>query len=355
MTARVTLVIPTKDRPALLRRQLSYYRQAGFAGTILIADSTEQQGFQATSHWLREFSNQLSVRHYHLPGLFVTEAVRAVTREVRTPYVAVIPDDDFLIPSGIAQCADFLDKNIGYIAAHGLGILIESEDGGTDHIRSAGYYPQPVLSDDLASDRVANHLRAYSVTLYSTHRTEAWVKVFDATPSAKDNPLCYDRSFSDELLQCSLTAAYGKIAQIDCLYLVRQTHNTRNLLPAWYRWLTGEKWRPSYLWYRDKVAAAICEVDDIPLQRAQEAVDSGLVEYLQKFIGARAEGAEGLVARIRRITLRYLPASGRAVLRRYRSRFGSGYISFEGLMDPASPYHRDFVQIFKAVTGKEHG
>jgi len=352
MTSRVTLVIPTLNRPEFLRRQLAYYRQMGFAGDILVADSSEQAGFQSTSHWMNEFASHLTVRHYHLPKLSFAGAIRELTKEVRTPYVAVIPDDDFLIPSGIAQCADFLDKDDGYIAAHGLGIVIYSSDSGTNHISAAGYYPQPVLSDDPASDRVINHVRNYSVTFFSTHRTEIWVKVFEATPSSKDSPLCCDRSFSDELLQCALTAAYGKIGQIDCLYLVRQDHNMRNWLPNWYQWLTSEKWRPSYLWYRDKVAAAICEVDDIPLQRAQGAVDSSLAEYLQKFIGARAEGAEGLVTRIRRVILHYLPGSGRAVLRQYRSRLGSRYISFEGLMDPVSPYHRDFLHIHNAVTRK---
>ncbi len=354
MTSRVTLVIPTRNRRELLRRQLGYYRQVGFAGDILVADSTEQAGFQVTSHCVSEFSGYLSVRHYHLPELSFAGAIRGLTREVRTPYVAVIPDDDFLIPSGIVQCADFLDSDDGYIAAHGLGILIDSGDGGTDHIRAAGYYRQPVLLDDLASDRVINHLGDYSVVLFSTHRTAIWARVFDATPSAKDNSLCCDRSFSDELLQCALTAAYGKVAQINCLYLVRQVHEMRNFLPAWYQWLTSEKWWPSYQWFRDKVAAAICEVDDIPLQRAQGAVDLGLMEYLQKLPGGRTVGrGEALVARIRQITRRQIPGLVKAALRRFRSRFGFRHISFEGLMDPASPYHEDFMHIYKAVTGKE--
>jgi len=324
-----------------------------FLGDILIADSSDQAGFQATEKWLGEFSGLLSIRHYHLPDLSFAGAIRELTKEVRTPYVAVIPDDDFLIPSGIEQCADFLDSSDGYIAAHGLGIIISSSDGNTEHICAAGHYPQPILSDDLASDRVLNLLQNYSVTLFSTHRTEIWAKVFEATPSARDSLLCCDRAFSDELLQCVLTAAYGKIAQNDCLYLVRQDHNTRNLLPGWYRWLTSEKWWPSYLWFRDKVAAAICEVDDIPLQQAQEAVDSGLAGYMQRYVGGRARGSEGLVARIRRITMRHLPDSVKAVLRRLRSRFKFRDMSLESLMRPASPYHRDFLKILNVVTRKD--
>ena len=35
---------------------------------------------------------------------------------------------------------------------------------------------------------LSNYLRAYAVTLFSTHRTETWVKIYDATASANDNP-----------------------------------------------------------------------------------------------------------------------------------------------------------------------
>ena len=152
-----------------------------------------------------------------------------------------------------------------------------------------------------------------------------------------------------------MTAAHGKIAQIDGLYLVRQTHNTRAPTPAWYKWLTGEKWRPSYLWFRDRVAAAICEVDGIPLQAAQSAVEAGLADYLRKCVSAELEEPKGLSAQLRPIARRYVPAAGKATLRRIRSRFKPQYISLEGLLDPTSPYHRDFVPIWNAVTGKEHG
>lgn len=349
MTTRTTLVIPTFNRPALLQRQLVYYMQTGFAGDILVADSSKQEAFQVSSRWMRKEAGGLSLRHYHLPDLSFAGAIRDIVQEVRTPYVAVIPDDDFLIPSGIARCADFLDRDSQYIAAHGLGILIESADGGTDSIRAAAYYSQPLLVNDSSADRVRKYLGNYSVSLFSLHRTEIWKKIFAATPVAAEHPLCCDRSFSDELLQCALTAAYGKIAQVEGLYLVRQTHNTRNFLPAWYQWLTSEKWRPSYLWFRDKVAVVISEMDGISSQAAQEAVDLGLAEYLRKPMAA---GSEKSGVRMRQLAKLCLPYVGQAALRRFRSRFASGYISLEGLMDPASPYYADFRQIYDSVTEK---
>ncbi len=344
----VSIIIPTMNRPKLLLRLIHYYGSLEFRGKILIGDSSNAEIFQETASALENYKGRLDICHRHLPGRSVAAAVMDMSEYLRTPYVCLAPDDDFIVPRTIEKCIQFLDGHPDYIAAHGMGILIASADGRPDCISAAGYYRQPVLSDRLASDRVLHHLRNYSVSLFSTHRAEVWKQVFEATPSVKDQPLCCDRSFSDELLQCVLTAAYGKIAQIDGLYLVRQTHDARYLLPDWYRWLTSEKWHPSYLWFRDKVVAAICEVDGSHLQHAQDAVDTGFAEYLRKYIGARAAGPEGLVARIRQIARRHLPKSVKAALRgQFRP------LSLEALMDSSSPYYRDFLQIYNAVTRKD--
>ncbi len=350
MTERVTLVIPTMNRPKLLFRQLKYYASQGFSGDILVADSSVSNEFRDAARWMVTLSGDLSLKHYHLPNLSVAQAISEVACEVRTPYVAVIPDDDFLIPSGVSRCVNFLDRDDRYIAAHGLGVLIESNDGGVDSIAAAGYYPQPTLSADLAVDRVIDHMEDYAVTLFSVHRTDTWVQVFASTPSVKDAPLCCDRSFADELLQCVLTAAHGRIAQIKGIYLVRQTHNARNFLPSWYEWMVSDKWQPSCMWFRDKVASVISEIDHIPFQRAQDAVDVALAKYLQKTIGTVHAGRSS--SRLRVFVDQSIPSGAKALLRKWRSRFGSEYISLEGLADQSSPYHHDFLGVYQSVTGR---
>ena len=347
MSVRVTLVIPTLNRPALLRRQLNYYKKTGFKGEILIADSTEGVGYHATSILVAEFSSILSLKHYHLPELSFAGAILKIIKEVQTPYVAVIPDDDFLIVSGIERCVNFLDNDNKFIAAHGLGIWIGSDDGGTDTISVVGHYPLPVLLNNTGSDRVINHLENYKVTLFSIHRTEIWVKIFSNTPSAIKHPLCCDRAFSDELLQCALTAVYGKVAQIEGLYLVRQTHNTRNFLPAWYKWLTSERWWPSYISFRDKVAGALVEIDGVSLSCAQKTIDFALSQYLYKSILLEMNESRG--KGINQFIKRWMPKEGLPVLRWMRSRILFRRLSLIGLMRPASPYHRDFLSVYNSV------
>ena len=62
-----------------------------------------------------------------MPGFNSVECVGKLVHMVSTPYAAFVADDDFLVPSALEQCADFLDVNQDYSAAHGLGILVTVE------------------------------------------------------------------------------------------------------------------------------------------------------------------------------------------------------------------------------------
>jgi glycosyltransferase domain-containing protein len=339
------------NRPKLLLRLICYYYLLEFRGKILIGDSSNTKVFQEMARALEKYKDRLDICHYHLPGRSVAAAVLDMNEHLTTPYVCLVPDDDFIVPRAITKCIRFLDDHHDYIAAHGLGALISSSSGDSGIIDSAGFYPQTTIEEATASIRLHKHSENYSVSLFSVYRFGIWRKMFMNIATPCMHPQCCDKSFTDELLPCCLSVVYGKIKQIDGLYLVRQVHDARYLLPTWYQWLTGEKWQPSYLWFRDKVTGAISEMDCIPLQRAQEVVDLGLMQYLRKSVGLKRP--EGLGGRIRRIAKRCIPNAGLAVLRRFRPWFVSGYLSLESLMDPTSPYHQDFLQIYNSVTRQE--
>ena len=142
--------------------------------------------------------------------------------------------------------------------------------------------------------------------------------------------------------------ALGKIAPVEGLYLVRQSHDTRNFLPVWYQWLTSEKWQPSYLWFRDRVASVITEIDGVALPFARETVDLALARYLQKLVGM--EKMQGQVAFLRRIVKRCLPESGMVILRRILSRITFRQLTLDSLLSPNCPFHNDFIPVYHSIT-----
>lgn len=348
MTVKSTLVIPTLNRPLLLRRQLQYYKQSGYSGEILVADSSPVPAYTETSAWLADFAGTLAVRHFHLPDMSFAKAISAISDEVRTPYVAVIPDDDFLVPSGIGRCIEFLESDPGYIAANGLGILISADESCPEQINAASYYRQPAIADEKSGDRVASLLRNYSVTLFSMHRTAIWRNIFAATPTHGDGASRSDRAFSDELLQCTLAAAYGKIARVNTLYLVRQDHRSRNFLPDWYSWVTHENWQPSYQWFCGKVSGVVAAMDGISMQCARKQVDSAFSEYLRAVVGRRDHG-KGSLDRMRQVARRHAPRAILNLVRRWQAILQPKRLSIDALMNPRSPHHDEFQKIYTAV------
>lgn len=349
----VSLIVPTKNRPDMLLRLIKYYRELGFRGKILIGDSSDKGISVQIAQSLSENFSKIDCQHYYLPDTPFGPAMNFLNKKIKTHYVAYVADDDFLIPGAIEACIAFLDTHPDYVAAHGIGALIGSRSGENTDIQSAGYYRQPIVEQDSAVGRFRSLFESYSVSLFSIHRADTWRRIFRDTPDPMVSPGHADLSFGGELLQSSLSAVYGKIGQIDKLYLIRQAHNSRYLLPSsvsWFDWITKQDWRDSYLYFRDHVARAISETDGIPLIQSEQHVGHSFSNYLRQLIAS----AEAKPSRIREFTreskrLRTLRSLWRVVLAGLRPTF----ITLENLKSPTSPYYTDFLPIHRAVTEPE--
>jgi glycosyltransferase domain-containing protein len=343
----ISIIIPTMNRPKLLLRLLQYLSSLEFDGHILIGDSSSAKIFREVEVDLEVLKGKLSITHCHIPGHSVAAAVVHMNKYLTTSYVCLIPDDDFIVPQTVGACIKFLDEHDDYVAAHGLGLTIGSFSGNSQIVDRVAFYRQTVSSEETASARLQRHLESYSVSLFSVHRSEVWSKMFMNVATPLSRAEFYEKSFMDELLPCCLSVVYGKVKEIDGLYLVRQMHNERYLLPSWYQWLTSEKWYASYRFFHEIVSNDICEMDGITLSRAHEAVDLGFSRYLQQVVGL--VGLESLGGRIRKLVKRSIPRFGLIFLRDLRSRLELNRLSLDALMSPNSRYHREFIQIYNLV------
>jgi glycosyltransferase domain-containing protein len=344
----ISIIIPTMNRPELLLRLVRYFDTLEFKGQILIGDSSRPEVFHAAASALDKYRGSLNLTHHHLPGRSVAAAVVEMNQYLSTRYVCLVADDDFIVPATTAKCIEFLNNHPDYVAAHGLGVLISSLSGDSSTIANAGYYPQTIMEEGTAATRLSRHLGSYSVTLFSVHRTEVWRKMFMNTPLPSKSPQYCDKTFTDELLQCCLSVVYGKVKQVDGLYLVRQVHDERYLLPTWFAWLNNERWHPSYLHFRTQLAQAIANEDCIPIPDAERIVDSAFATYLSWVVTNNAAKPNRL-----REHARSIPILRRAwqLMRELRVKIQPAkIISLSSLLHTSSPYHQDFFPVFSAVT-----
>lgn len=335
----VSLIVPTLERPDFLMRLMHFYQLSKFTGKILIGDGSKAQYVKQTQTALKHIAPNLDISHWHFPGAGVAQVVRELSSKISTPYVALVADDDFLVPSALEKCVMFLEENPDYGAAHGAGISFSlTNTGAYGKIASCGYYPQPLREEPEAARRLIAHLQDYSVSLFSLHRTEIWREMFSATEGI------HDVSFSAELLPCCISVVLGKIKQLDGLMLVRQVHDRRYGLPDMYDWVTDEAWCQSYAFVHERLAQIISRQDFIDRDEGKIVVKRGFSIYLRNLQERRI--TRGLILWRRRI--KRMPGAHFAWHWVQKIMSGNQF-SLPMLLKPTSPYHGDFMNIHNVI------
>ena len=105
----VTVIIPAHNRPERLRRLLDYYSRTDIK--VLVPDSSD--------HPFADAEKYPDITYLHRPKLHFLLKLKEVLPMISTPYVLYCADDDFAVPSGIAQMTAFLDEHPDYSTAQG--------------------------------------------------------------------------------------------------------------------------------------------------------------------------------------------------------------------------------------------
>lgn len=237
----ISIVIPTFRRAPFMARTLRYYAAAGFDGKLLVGDSSEEGEAYAVRREVARLSPRLDVEYLDCRGQDDRLTLHRLAMRVETPYVAYSGDDDYLFPTTLRACAEFLDANPGYVSVHGEGWDFALEpDGPQGQLRLLGPYAQPVLEQARARDRMHGHFLRYGVTLFGVHRAVTWRKMWSHSSTVAD------RTFAAELIPCCMTPLLGKIGAVSGASVLRQCHPQRYGLPGATQWVQGRDWQAGF-------------------------------------------------------------------------------------------------------------
>lgn len=351
----VTLCIPTKDRPEFLARVLRYYRGQGARFQVVIADSSPSAVAEANQRLVESLRPGLNLRYLRYePEIHVAQKIAHALEQVETPYAALGADDDFSVPTALERAAGFLAAHPDYALAHGEAILFHApaaaagNGGGPLVVR----YAQRSVEQPTGALRLLDHLRHYALTFYSMQRTtllrDTWKVV---------SGLELDYAFV-ELLPSCLAIIQGKSTQLGGLYLARQGHAAQtsvNHLRDPLEWVADPSWASQQARVRHVLAETLARQDGLTLEEAREVVKQAFWWCLAKTLTTKWDnryGQRGIAARLRfRAMARRVPGL-RSAWRAARTLLpgGSQTISLETLRRPTSPYHADFMPIYRVVT-----
>ena len=381
----LTILIPTRNRSRFVARLLHYFRNVGCPFPIVVADSSSPSEAEATGRYVASFATDLDVGHVRFPdsgeiSLVFTKIWRTLST-IDSRYAAVCADKEFLAPSGIQQCVQYLEAHPAYSLAHGRAAFLESPHPSnvTSDARTRTWLaPQRSVESGDPQTRLRDHLQNYTATAYSVHRrTDLMLNMRLAEEQRLDGRF-------GELLTSCMSMIQGKVRLLDTLYSVRPRRpdlsNSKQPGGRVGDWLAGD-FSERYANLRSCLAAALVEATGMPLRDGKDSIDSAFEPFLARLLkmdtpsegasrnrpfGRLASRTKGLaeilpdaarVALLDRRLARMIRAPRRAYdemraerVLRWKIRSKMGYMSTAQLMDQRSPYRNDFLPIYESVT-----
>ena len=100
-----------------MNRLLKFYDEYSEKFNFLILDSSSQIPEKSI---LKYFKRDNVEYHKFDSNIFYATKIAEGSIHIKTKYAVCCADDDFLIPSGIINAKEYLEKNSNYASAHGL-------------------------------------------------------------------------------------------------------------------------------------------------------------------------------------------------------------------------------------------
>lgn len=345
----LTINVVTKDRPDFIFRMLSYYAAVQYPHWLLVGDGSTGEALEQNRKTIEFFKKTLKIKYHEFPNSSVPEAYCGLLEGITTPYVSCCNDSTFLIPNSLNQCMQFLQDHPDYSAAHGLGVLFElKKPGAFGAIDKMGRYQGlGEVSEKTGAQRLIRYSKNYSVTAYCVFKSQTWKDMW------ANASLIPDRCFASELLPCCRCVVYGKVKELDCLYMVRHVHQKTSKMADFYDWITSDPWSSSFKIFNEELTNTLAEEGHLPREQAQGVVKQSIWTFLNTSCRTR------YYENYHRKNNRFASIEEKLRKRWHRLARGDSFQSMflrdkklvlAALLNPNSRYHKDFMPIYKIIT-----
>ncbi len=221
---KIDLIIPTYNRPFFLRRILDYYQINGRDFNFIIADSSNPKN-KAQNRKLVNTYPKLNILYIDKfpQNLSQHDKFAKMIKYAKSKYVCFCADDDFIIPNGIKEAVNFLEKNPDYSAAHGnyISFYLHKTPFYSKQFWWRFLYSPYSISSSNPIDRLVLHLTNYNMVVWAVRRTKVVKKCYEEFSKSKIDP--YLLPVFGELLPDVLTVIYGKTKHLNNFYAARQS------------------------------------------------------------------------------------------------------------------------------------
>jgi glycosyltransferase domain-containing protein len=274
MTDQLTIVIITYNRYPFLLRLLNFYDMYPQTFQILILDSSSD----VMDHQeLKGYFTQKHITHKKFDSkIFFIDKIARGCEQIKTGYAVLCADDDFLNPTALVPCVEFLAVNKDYASAHGLYFNHSNGEKTRRSTFTIGPLNKAHSSDNkTATKRVLAYLsgKTGSYPMYAIHRRETFELIWsESVKYVSDWGL-------SELFPCCLSFAYGNMKVLPIFYASREPNN--------FTWYDEERHKKMYSDEKlekavDGLSKHLSNVDKISLDDARNFALDAFNVYLNR-------------------------------------------------------------------------
>jgi glycosyltransferase domain-containing protein len=285
MFSDLTVVIPTRNRPSFLQRQLRHLTES-VGVSALVSDSSDPEIAEEIREIVRSAGEGVELVSHPTP-VRTFPSIASVAPRVRTPYVIRCNDDDLLVPDGLQCAVDLLDSSPSAVAVVGDLYQFPLEGVSATPGPLAGPVRSAPLQHPCPLERLATAARSTWWHLAcSVKRTEVFQDAFRLIDEAG-----MDWLFA-EIVASLHPATRGVIEAVrHPLYLVQrhQEQVSRSTQGGWgdvLLWLRRESWREHCEQVRASFSAGLA-TSEAPPGEVAAVVDGALLHVLSKICGNR--------------------------------------------------------------------
>lgn len=281
----LTVLLPLKDRARYTLRWLSYAESIRLPFKVLIADGGVDAAVSNALSDRRSFPNvdfeYIRYRPDDSHADYYAKLADAAGR-IKTPYVAMIDNDDFLVVDALRESVQFLREHSGHVACGGQSALFwvgsDRPDGNSlygKRVEWKAHRGDQSNDGDTARARLRNlYLGDSETCFYLVKRTHLLQAQFQELRDLGIQDL-----FLMEILLYFRTAIAGCIERLDCLQIARQ-QNSPGSSASSYEASSGDTfgrmllpgWSAEFAKFVSASSNALAERDQITLGEARDLV-----------------------------------------------------------------------------------
>ncbi|MEA3255572.1 MAG: TIGR00180 family glycosyltransferase, partial [Candidatus Altiarchaeota archaeon] len=274
-----SIVIPTHNRPAYLRRILTYFNQYGKEFRIIVADSSLDENKKRNKEIISSLPelNILYINNYPSDIYPYTKIANAIDY-VDTKYCVICADDDFLTPNGINQSVDFLEKNPEFTIAQGYNIpfwLETNKENKPVFCWTPIHLCESITFPDVVSRFLFYFSESPFATFYCVHRTFFLKMIFKETVKFTD-----EVRFGESLVDM-LTVIYGKMKRLDVLYSARDAGSISGKWPNILDLKKDRIYDERYARFKECSATHLSKNSQLSIEESKDLIDKAMSNYIK--------------------------------------------------------------------------